>query len=289
MPAPTRPRPPPRQRTPRHATSSRHRSRSGRRARSRPWREVRRHECGLPVDRDDMDLVEVLVRQRAEHRWPLLELRSEHGVRHPIVATAIAVPDLGRGTVDGDGDARHAGGATEIAPGAALPRVERERVDDGRQSASQPPGRDLLDERERVGGRGQVVRSIADDGTEVVRRDDLVRRELRCRPRRLARASRADEHHQARRRQDQRAVLVHPGIVRPHIPPPAARHPPVAATRGADRSPARSARLDPPGGARQPAVCRLKGVGRALGRTRAPQRRQQIGDRRVGGGRGRVG
>ena len=173
-----------------------------------------------------MDLVEVLVRQRVEHRWPLLELRSEHGVGHPLLATAVALPDLGRGAVDGDRDARHAGGATEIAPAAALPRIERERVDDRRQSASQPPGRDLLDERERVGGRGEVVRSIADDGTEVVRRDDLVRRELRCRPRRLAHAGRPDEHHQARRRQDQRAVLVHPGIVRPTPPPPPPAAPP---------------------------------------------------------------
>jgi hypothetical protein len=78
-----------------------------------------------------------------------------------------------------------------VLPRDRLPRrppfgFEAERIDDGEEPALQTACDDVVHDVERVRARAQVVLALTDDAAQRVRRDDLVRLEVRGRPRRLA-------------------------------------------------------------------------------------------------------
>ena len=86
-------------------------------------------------------------------------------------------------------------------PRRAAGRVEPERVDDRGQPAPQPVLDDLVEQRERVLARREVLLALTDHRPQPVARHHLVGGEVLGRPRRLARPRRAHQHHQARGRQ----------------------------------------------------------------------------------------
>jgi hypothetical protein len=128
--------------------------------------------------------------------------RPQLGVEHPgrdgRVPAPVAPPAQRRLGVEQHGDRSHprAPGQFEIAAPAG--RVQAQRVHDRRQAAPGPCGDDLVEQRERVGRRGQVMLAAADDGAKLIGGHDLLRAIPRARPAGLARAGRADEHHERR-------------------------------------------------------------------------------------------
>ena len=90
--------------------------------------------------------------------------------------------------------------ARPTSPRGTQVGVEAERVDHRRQPSLQASGDDLVEHGERVGRRTQIVLGLADDCTQRVAGDDLIGREVRGGPRRLAGGDRPDQDDQARRR-----------------------------------------------------------------------------------------
>ena len=122
------------------------------------------------------------------------------GIR--LVAGAVAGPALGGRGVERDGDARHpvrAGPARASCARRAgsSPSVSTTVV----QAAPDPHPHHLVEQRERVGARRDVVLAGADQRAQPVAGDDRVGREVRCRPGGLARRTRPDEHDEAGRRE----------------------------------------------------------------------------------------
>ena len=145
--------------------------------------------------------VEALGDQPVAHRRPAAQLRGEHVRRDPLGPATVPGPALGRRGVERDGDAGHPVGPGQHAPLRASGRVQPERVDDGGQAAPDPHPHHLVQQRERVGARGDVVLAGADHRPELVAGDDRVRREMRGRPGGLARRTGPDEHDQTGRRE----------------------------------------------------------------------------------------
>ena len=125
-----------------------------------------------------------------------LELRGEDGCGHRHVARRVPAPAGGVRGVEDDRDRGQPGLARPRQPAEPTFGVGAERVDDGRQTATQPRGDDRLQQREGVVGGVQVVRAAADDGAERVRGDDLSGAVVRRRPGGLAGARRPDQDDQ---------------------------------------------------------------------------------------------
>ena len=140
--------------------------------------------------------------QPVAHRRPAAQLRGEHVGRDPLGPAAVPGPALGGRGVERDGDARHpvrAGPARATARGGPGPaRACRRRWCRPRPD---PHPHHLVQHRERVGARRDVVLAGADHRPQPVAGDDGIRREVRCRPGGLARRARPDEHDQAGRRE----------------------------------------------------------------------------------------
>ena len=126
------------------------------------------------------------------------QLAGHDGRRDGLGPGPVAGAHLPLGRVDDDDVARHAGGVGEAAEAGADVPVEGGGVDDREQPAPQALGDDQLEHLGGVLRRPQVVAVTSDDGAQVVRRHDRGRREPAPRPRRLAGAGDADEHHEAR-------------------------------------------------------------------------------------------
>jgi len=121
-------------------------------------------------------------------------LGGDHLARHPATAHALAH----RARVDLE---QHRMGGDAVALGQRQPGrpplgVQAGRVDDGGQAATHALGHDELEHLERVLAGAHVVLAGADHGAQPVRGHDLVGREPLRRPVRLARAGRADQHHE---------------------------------------------------------------------------------------------
>ena len=127
-------------------------------------------------------LVEALAVERVADGGPGAELGGERGGGHRVRPGAVAGPAHRGGRVDGDRDARHPVLPRERPPAGAALGVHPGRVDDGGQPARHPPRDDLVEQRERVGARRDVVLARADDAAQRVRRDDGRRREVSPRP-----------------------------------------------------------------------------------------------------------
>ena len=181
----------------------------------RPGERRRHHPHRLGPEH----LVEALAVEPVADGGPGAELGGERGGGHGVGPGAVAGPADRGGRVDGDRDARHPVLPRERPPAGAALGVHPGRVDDGGQPPRHPSGDDLVEQRERVGARGDVVLARADDAAQRVRRDDGRGREVRRGPRRLPRRGRTRQHHQARRREQQR----HGGELGVRPPPPATR------------------------------------------------------------------
>jgi hypothetical protein len=152
------------------------------------------------------DVVEALAGQGVADGGPGPQLRGERRGRHGVRTGAVAGPADRGGGVEADGHARRAPRAGQLPPAGAAVGVEPGRVDDGGQPARDPAGDDLLQQRERVGARRDVVLTRPDDGAQAVGGHDLVAGEVRGRPRRLAGPRRPGQHDQARRGEPQHRV-----------------------------------------------------------------------------------
>ena len=110
---------------------------------------------------------------------------------------------------------RWAGGP--VAPG----RIKAQRVDHRGQAAAQPGRHDQVKQGKSVGRRIQVVLAAAHQRAQPVRRDHLIRAVPRCRPDRLSRPGRPDQHDQCRigkHRRRPRVRQIHtPSLADPHI------------------------------------------------------------------------
>ncbi len=83
-------------------------------------------------------------------------------------------------------------------PSRAPRGVETDGVDDRREITLAAMLDDLVEDRERVVARADVVFAGADDRAQGIARDDLLGCELLGRPRALPGTGRADEHDEAR-------------------------------------------------------------------------------------------
>ena len=102
---------------------------------------------------------------------------------HPLGDTLVRARDcVRRHSASGVAKATQTHGTVywcrERQPLPAPVRIETERVDDRGQPSLRPPLDDLLEQRERVVARGDVVLACTDDGTQRVTRHDLHRREV---------------------------------------------------------------------------------------------------------------
>ena len=136
-------------------------------------------------------------------------LPGDDALRDRLVAAPVAALPFGRRHLEHDAGRRQAVAAGEREPPDAPLGVEPERVDHGGEPAPEPLGDDPLQQVERIVGGREVVDPVADERAQGVARHDLAGREVRGRPRRLARARRSHQHHQARRGQDDLGGLAH--------------------------------------------------------------------------------
>jgi len=113
----------------------------------------------------------------------------------PAVAPGVAAPAKGRWDVEGDDHGRQMLPATELEVAESSLAVQAERVDDGRQASADPARDDLVEQREGVLRRVQVVPAAADDAAQVVGGHDLSGAIVRARPGRLARPAGPDQDH----------------------------------------------------------------------------------------------
>ena len=151
-----------------------------------------------------MDLVPGLARQGLSHGAERLDLLGQHPGRDGPVTSSVAPAAQGRRGVERDHDRRQSRRARLCELLGPAYDVETQRVDDRRQSAAQSAGDDLVEQRERIRGRVEVVTAAADDRTQVVGGHDLRRAVALLRPRRLAGARRPDEHDEGRVRKVRR-------------------------------------------------------------------------------------
>ena len=138
------------------------------------------------------------------HGAERLDLLGQHPGRDRPVTGSVAPAAQRRRGVERDHDRWQSGRARLRELLAPAYDVETQRVDDRRQSAAQPAGDDLVEQRERIRGRVEVVTAAADDRAQVVGGHDLGRAVALLRPRRLAGTRRPDEHDEGRVRKVRR-------------------------------------------------------------------------------------
>ena len=166
----------------------------GRRRRGRAFCRNGLGSRELAVVDDRVDLVPGFSGQGFGDCVEGLELVGQHPRRHGPVTGPVALSAQRGGRVEGDHDRRKARGSGLRELLRPAYDVEAQRVDHGREPATQPPGDDLVEQREGVRRCVEVVPAAADDRAQVVGRDDLRSPVALLRPRRLPGTGRAHEY-----------------------------------------------------------------------------------------------
>nr|BFE54005.1 hypothetical protein GCM10017745_74320 [Saccharothrix mutabilis subsp. capreolus] len=145
-----------------------------------------------------VDLLEALLAeelQRLAQRGPVPahDVRAEVAVRPGRVARQAHL----FGQVEHDRHRQHVVLARDLHQLRAVGPLHVGRVHHGGPPGGEPLARHVVQHVERVAGGRLVVLVVGHQAAEVVAGQDLRRREVRARERRLARAGGADQHHQA--------------------------------------------------------------------------------------------
>ena len=141
---------------------------------------------------------EALALQVPQRALELRALAPDH-VRAEVPVRAAGVArraDLAR-QVEHDGDREQVVLADDLHQRLARLALDVGGVDDGQPPTAQPPAGDLVQDGERVLARALVVRVVGHQAATEVRGDHLGAEEVLRGERALARAGRADQHHEA--------------------------------------------------------------------------------------------